>query len=368
MELALKTRRNLMLSQKWKQGLVGSALLALLVVSNPMVNASGWMTEEEEIVMASMIVGPTKNDDNCSSCHALETEAWEATSHFATFKTRHRTDEAKEILANMGSKSMKRAGDCRQCHYTSELKNEKVRASFGVSCESCHGAGREWLAVHSKLGGDINASDLKWGTGKEQAADSRMQRLAKSQEKGMINSSMIYAIAKNCFGCHTVPNELIVNTGGHKAGSDFDMVAWSQGEVRHNFSSSAGAPDAPTNRTASAEQKRRLYVTGLMVDLETTLSNITRLSEKSGTYHVAMVKRANDVRNKLDAVLSAQAISELSAALESVPNPVVETSSIDAELPGKLGIATQVFLKSHDGSELSGIDGLIPTALKGTPY
>ncbi|SVD60276.1 uncharacterized protein METZ01_LOCUS413130, partial [marine metagenome] len=130
MELALKTRRNLMLSQKWKQGLVGSALLALLVVSNPMVNASGWMTEEEEIVMASMIVGPTKNDDNCSSCHALETEAWEATSHFATFKTRHRTDEAKEILANMGSKSMKRTGDCRQCHYTSELKNGKVRASF----------------------------------------------------------------------------------------------------------------------------------------------------------------------------------------------------------------------------------------------
>ena len=41
MELALKTRRNLMLRQKWKQGLVGSALLALLVVSNPMVNASG---------------------------------------------------------------------------------------------------------------------------------------------------------------------------------------------------------------------------------------------------------------------------------------------------------------------------------------
>lgn len=359
---------NLTFSHKWVSALIGSVLVAMFSLITLTVHASGWMSEEQEKEMASMIVGPTKNDDNCSSCHALETEAWEATGHFATFKTRHRTDEAKQILANMGSKSMKRAGDCRQCHYTSELKNEKIRASFGVSCESCHGPAREWLAVHSKVSGEMNASDLKWGTGKAQTAESRTQRLAHSQEKGMINSSMIYAIAKNCFGCHTVPNETIVNQGGHKAGSDFELVSWSQGEVRHNFSSSAGAPDSPTNRPASTEQKRRLYVTGLMVDLETTLANISRISEKNGSYHLAMVKRANAVRDKLDAVLAAQMISELSVALQLVPSPVVEASSIASEIPEQLSQATQAFLNSYDGSELSGIDGLIPTESKGTPY
>lgn len=368
MERLNKARLVSISGRKPIQALVAGALTALLSFTSLTLNASGWMSEEEERTMASMIVGPTKNDDNCSSCHALETEAWETTAHFATFKTRHRTEEAKEILANMGAKSMKRAGDCRQCHYTSELKNEKVRASFGVSCESCHGAARDWLAVHSKLGGGMTASDLKWGTGKQQSAESREHRLAMSRDKGMINSSMIYDIAKNCFGCHTVPNETIVNVGGHKAGSDFDLVAWSQGEVRHNFSSSEGAPDAPTNRVASSEEKRRLYVTGLMVDLETTLGNITRLTEKNGAYHLAMVERANGVRAKIATVLAVQPISELSAAVQAVPNPMSGSTEIHAELPGQLGMATQAFLESHDGSELGAIDEMIPTAFKGTPY
>lgn len=343
---------------------------SLLAFSGAVFSATAgtWLTEDEEKAVAAHIVGPTKNDDNCSSCHALETEAWENTRHFATFKDRHRSDRAKEILENMGEKSMKRAADCRQCHYTSELKNDKLRASFGVTCESCHGAAKEWLPIHSKAGGDLAASDLKWGTGKAQDPASRLKRLGAAQAKGMINSEMIYEIARNCFGCHTVPNETIVNKGAHKAGSDFDLVAWSQGENLHNFSSSAGAPDAPTNRPSSAEQKRRLYVTGLMVDLETSLTNISQAKEKSGKFHMAMVERANKVRGKLDALLAAAPISEISAGLAAVPSPITESTMIDAGLPKKLGDATQAFLKKNDGSGLSAVDGLMTAEYKGTPY
>jgi hypothetical protein len=331
-------------------------------------NTSAWLTEDEEKAVASMIVGPTKNDDNCSSCHALETEAWENTRHFATFKDRHRSEEAKEILANMGENSMKRAADCRQCHYTSQLKNGKLRASFGVTCESCHGAARQWLAIHSKSAGDLSASDLKWGTGKAQDPADRMKRLDSAQAKGMINSEMIYEIASNCFGCHTVPNENIVNTGGHKAGSDFDLIEWSQGAILHNFSSSAGAPDAPTNRPSSPEQKRRLYVTGLMVDLETTLLNISRVTESGGTYHKAMVDRSNKVRMKVDAVLSAVAIAELSPAIDALPGKVDVSTSISADVPASLGVATRAFLAAHDGSGLAALDGLMSSQYKGSPY
>lgn len=343
-------------------------LLSVLVLPASADSERAWLTEEQERDLAALIVGPIKNDDNCASCHALETEAWENTRHFATFKDRHRSPEAKEILANMGQRSMKRALECRQCHYTSELKGNKLRASFGVSCESCHGAASDWLVLHSKKGGDLSSDDLKWGTGKDQSAAMRTKRLQSAEAKGMINSEMIYDIARNCFGCHTVPNEAIVNEGGHKAGSDFDLVAWSQGENLHNFSSSAGAPDSPTNRPSTLEQRRRLYITGLMVDLETSLRNISRVQEQGGTYHIAMVERSNQARAKLDAVLDMVVISELSAALVMLPSSVDESTSISADLPGKLGQATQAFLAAHDGSSLVAVDGLMPSEYKGTAY
>jgi hypothetical protein len=329
--------------------------------------ASPLLSVEQEMEMALKIVGPIKNDDNCESCHTLETEAWQNTRHFATFKDRHRSEEAKTILEAMGERSMKRADDCRQCHYTSEVKAEKLRASFGVTCESCHSPARDWLATHSKAGGDTSAADLKWGTGKDESSEARTARLGAAEALGMIHSEMTYAIAKNCFGCHTVPNEKIVNAGGHKAGSDFDLVAWSQGEVRHNFSSSAGAPDSPTNREATPAQKRRLYVTGLMVDLETSLDNISRVQEKGGSYHQAMVKRANMAKSAIDSVMAAASIPELGDSLSRVGNISADTN-VDSNLPMALGEATKAFLANHDGAGLGAIDGLIPTETQGTAY
>lgn len=343
-------------------------MVVLLGCASFFALANSLMTVEQEMEVASKIVGPIKNDDNCESCHALETEAWQNTRHFATFKDRHRSEEAVAILETIGERSMKRADDCRQCHYTSEVKNDKLRASFGVSCESCHGPARDWLALHSKAGGDTAADDLKWGTGKAEGPMAREKRLGAAQAAGMINSEMIYDIAKNCFGCHTVPNESIVNDGGHKAGSDFDLVVWSQGEVRHNFSSSAGAPDSPTNREATAEQRRRLYVTGLMVDLETSLENISRVETRGGEFHKAMIARANQARGRVDAVLAATSIPEIQSGLAKVTANIDEGATVDAATPIALGDATKAFLGNHDGTGLSAIDGLIPTETKGNPY
>ncbi|MHC4995398.1 MAG: multiheme c-type cytochrome [Planctomycetota bacterium] len=325
------------------------------------------LTEEEEKAILAKVIGPEKYDGNCSSCHALEHETWKQTSHFATFASRHRTDEAKAILKNMGQRSMKSAGDCRNCHYTSKLSGTRIRAEWGVSCESCHSPGLDWNEIHNKVGGDPNATVLELGTGKDQSPENRAKRLAASQKLGMINSSMIYDIATNCFSCHTVPNEELVNKGQHKAGSDFDLVAWSQGEVRHNFLETA-ASTSPKNRKSSPEQVRRLYVVGAMVDLEITLRNITNLSEKGGAYHKAMVERANKIREKVKAILGAQAIAELADAVAAVPGSIDESTTIDAGLPDKLGDASRAFLANHDGSGLGAIDALLPTEYKGTAY
>ena len=56
-----------------------------------------------------------------------------------------------------------------------------------------------------------------------------------------------------------------MNKGGHKAGSSFELVSWSQGEVRHNTWHSKGKENVP----ASAARKRMLYLVGLGVELET---------------------------------------------------------------------------------------------------
>ena len=325
--------------------------------------ADGLRTEENQMADASKTIGPDGNADSaCSKCHTLEYEAWQNTHHFSTFKERHQSPEAQKILANLKFKSMKRQGECRQCHYTSvaDAASAKLVPTWGVSCESCHSPAADWVNIHNKPGGVATAKALKWGTGKSQPPAEHEARLKPAQAKGMISSAMIYDIATNCFGCHTVPDETLVNKGGHKAGSDFDLVAWSQGEVRHNFADSAGSPDHPTNRVASPEQLRRLYIVGTMVDLQFSLRNLSAVKEKGGVYDKAMIERVNRIRAKAAAIVAKAPIPELDAALKAVPEKVEATTLVGADLADKLAAATKAFAVSNDGTKLAAVDDLIP--------
>ena len=342
-----------------------AACVAAILAGDAVAAGNPYKSEAQEKKDAGNIIGPDTAEDNCQSCHAEEYDAWLHSRHYATIKDRHRSARAKEVLANMSQKSMKRAGDCRQCHYTSIMRGGKLTAKWGVSCESCHGPAKAWNPTHNKVGGKT----IEWGTGKSGDAATRAKRLKPAQAKGMIHSDMIYEIATNCFGCHTVPNEPLVNKGDHKAGSDgFDLATWSQGEVRHSFATSPGAPDNPTNKVASANQKRRLYVVGAMVDLEYSLRNIAIAKEKGGKFHTAMVERANGARAKLAAILKAVSIAEISGAVNAVPASITGSTAISGALADKVGAAAKKFVKAHDGSKLGAIDGLIPSKVQGSPY
>ena len=90
-------------------------------------------------------------------------------------------------------------------------------------------------------------------------------RLNKAIEQGMRNPSNLYLMAKSCLECHTVPNEELVNLGGHSAGSlTFEFVSWSQGTLRHNFMRTNGI----SNAESSQARKRIMWIAGLMADLE----------------------------------------------------------------------------------------------------
>ncbi|MDJ0932204.1 hypothetical protein [Breoghania sp.] len=93
----------------------------------------------------------------------------------------------------------------------------------------------------------------------------------------MIRPSMTYTLAKNCFSCHLAPNEKLVNVGGHAAGSAFELVAWSQGEVRHNTWYNKGA----SNPAASTERQRMLFIIGRIAELETALIGVSKATQKA---------------------------------------------------------------------------------------
>lgn len=322
------------------------------------------LSEAEEMEWARLVVGPEATEDECANCHTLEHEAWQTTRHYATFKDRHRSDEAKTILENLGERSMKRISTCRQCHYTSGLDDQdRVRAAWGVSCESCHGAARNWLEVHNRPGGDPSADAMEWGDGALETPEARARRLAAAAAKGMAHPARLYDVAANCFGCHTVPDEHLVNVGRHHPGKPFDLVARSQGEVRHNFLDAKGDQKNPP---ATATELRRLYVVGAAVDLEFSLRNLSRASEAGGDYEQAMIERVGAARAKLAAVLGKVALPGLAAALGRIPAEV--GTEVDPALADGLREAARGFVEENDGSALGALDALLPTEYVGTPY
>ena len=99
---------------------------------------------------------------------------------------------------------------------------------------------------------------------------------------------------------------------------------------------------------------RRLYVVGAMVDLELSLRNLANGQQTGGDFHTAMTERVKKAKAKVDAILKAVDIPELSNAL--------------AMPPDDLQTASRTFVNTYDGTTLAGLDGLIPKKTKGKAF
>ena len=71
----------------------------------------------------------------------------------------HKKEEAQAVADRMGIRSIKRGDLCIQCHYTQQEVNGRAKAISGVSCESCHGAAADWMAIHNDYGGPDMTKD-----------------------------------------------------------------------------------------------------------------------------------------------------------------------------------------------------------------
>lgn len=293
----------------------------------------------------------------CGECHKLEVEVWKGTHHFATFTELPRRKEARAVAKAMGLKRIKAESLCLDCHFTSQIDKGKPKAIAGIACESCHGAGKDWLKRHSSFSGKKKETE---------SPEEAKQRWADSEAAGMIRPHKIYTWAKNCYSCHTVPKEDLVNKGGHPAGSKFELVAWSQGEVRHNIWHGGGKE----NRKASPERKRLMYVVGAAVELETSLRAVGKATAKA-KYAVAMAKRAKAAKNRMKAIAGAISVPEIDEIVKAAEPAKLKLNN-DAQLSAAadaVADAAQRLAANYDGSTFGGVDGMLPgeDTYKGKP-
>jgi Cytochrome c554 and c-prime len=291
------------------------------------------------------IVGPNA----CAECHKQEAEAWKGTHHFKTFREMPRKKEATEIAERMGVQRIRSESLCLTCHYTVQEKENKKQPIAGISCESCHSAGQDWIKVHSGFSGKTEKTETK---------AEKEARLKLADSKGMIRPSSLYQLAKNCYSCHVVPQEDLVNKGGHPAGSAFELVSWSQGEVRHNTWHSKGKQNVP----ASAAHKRMLYLVGLGVELETGIRAVSRATVRS-RYAFEMAKRVDRARKQLAAAAKAAPnVPEIEKMVEHAYSAGLKLNNERFLTDAADGVSKLLasITEKYDGSTMAGLDSLIP--------
>lgn len=279
-----------------------AAVIVLLAVCG-----IGWVANRQtadprnlktDIALAPNLVLGT---ETCAKCHAAEINVWKQTPHHETFMTLHRKPQAQVIATKMGITSFKHDSACIKCHYSMQEQPGGLEPIAGISCESCHGAARKWIDVHHDYGGPGIKRD-------QESTEHRQGRLIASIEAGMRNPENVYLVAQSCYRCHTVPDEKLVNVGGHVPGSlDFELVAWSQGKVRHNFVRSDGKSNLPS----SPQRLRMMFMAGMIADLEFSLRATAEATVKE-TYGTTAAGRA------------ARAAKRIAAAQEKLQQPVLD--------------------------------------------
>ena len=287
----------------------------------------------------------------CGECHVDEFAVWEQTPHATGFNTLHRSDGAADILERMDLQVAKRQESlCLRCHYTVDTS---LRAIAGVSCESCHGAARDWIDVHNDLGSGVTSPE-------QESAEHRAQRIQASIDGGMLRpSGDLYSVAANCFECHTVPIEDLVNTGRHPAGSSrFELVEWAD-RIRHNYVEAQWTPGAE-NREPSPERKRVGYTVGKLLDYEFSIRGMARANE-DGRYAKGMERRVSDAYRHLEAIATAHEIPEVTEVLRIGRDLPLLPGNEELLLAAadEMRAQGQAFTARSDGSDLSALDGLV---------
>lgn len=293
------------------------------------------------------VVGP----EACAECHDAEFRVWRETAHARLYESDeplHRRDRAREIARNLGVRLIKHDSLCLSCHFTPTRRGDRVTAVAGVSCESCHGAARDWITVHNTFRGERVRRA-------EESPAERRARVERNVSLGMYTPERIHDLASRCYGCHLVPEEELVAVGGHTSGGSFDLAERID-VIRHNFVTTGRAGNAPL----PAELRRKLAVLGPALELEHGLRALAAAEDAGGSYAQGLARRAEQAAKRLSRLARAAPLSEI----EAIRSPA-EGIRLEAGNAAELGHAAegvaealQAFSRAHDGSRLAALESM----------
>lgn len=303
--------------------------------------------------------------EKCEECHEEEVKAWRGSAHFRSnsvhrdAKTRAKADEIAKKMGLADAAAMETSPLCTECHYTRQQTGGATSTIGGVSCESCHGGGKDFYQVH----------------GDKEKISSREERQKLSKAAGMLYPHDTALVAENCYNCHIIRDEKLVNVGGHPARSDgFNLVAWTQGEVRHNFYTPGHERSGGKNLETVQTRKRKLFVVGMLLDLEYSLQSLSKGKTGGGEFRKVMGTRSNTIiKTELPAVVKALGGDSAPAELIEIKKiaDAVKLSgdpALVAKAAQEISPLIRKFSEGSDGSNLSGVDGFIPSSAKGTVW
>ena len=281
----------------------------------------------------------------CAECHKRSTAIWKRSVHYRVIKETHLTKEAGIFAGRLGIRRIKHPESlCANCHYTVRTKRKRARAVAGISCESCHGASRDWIKLHANYSGKRKETESP-----EQAR----ARWALSEKAGLIRPRNLYALARNCYSCHATAHEDLINVGRHPRGGNFELLSWMMGEVRHTVCYTAA------NDEASLERKRMLFLAGLSLSLETSLEALSAARKADGKYAADLrgrIKRAGE--GLVETAVALPGLNEIKAMLDAVPPQGASATRLKASAAA-VGRQARRLLQ-RDGSGMEGIDHMLP--------
>jgi len=273
----------------------------------------------------------------CVKCHENQVEVWEKTRHYKTYKEITKHKNAKDIALKMGvkPKRIKKSTLCASCHFTLGSKKGRPKTISGVSCESCHGPAKKWIDVHNEFGG-------KGVKRKFESPEHRAKRHAKQTSLGMNFPGAIYGFAKNCYGCHMVGNEKLVNVTKHGMAKDFDFVKRTQGDLRHG-------PKAGKN------QLRKMRVIGYAVELELGLNALSTAG--NGRFADNLKHRIASAIANLEKIQQTAPDSSINIILTQAKSNAIEPGNQALKQSAKqIGEISRKFSDTANVSSLAGVE------------
>ena len=309
---------------------------------------------------------------NCKQCHPSEVAQWEKTTHFRSTERLKYEGNSKKYADALGiaGGDLAKNSVCADCHGTKAERDGEVSVISGVSCESCHGPSKDWLKSHGEYqdGMVFKSLDQLRSDREKETPEHRTARLESVTKAGMIRPRSLHTLASNCMDCHIVNDEKLV-AAGHKAASNFELVSWSGGEIRHNFfmdkATNAPAPSLwmATEKRTAAQRDRIKFTVGTLAQIETALRR--RAVAKSPAYIPqvgALVAQWNGRLGQINGAGATPETGQAAGLIAPMVGLIFVSLPSDKDTYGKaadkLSELAKQLVEGNDGSALQGLDAV----------